>query len=296
MSLVVDVHNHAIPPGFVERVKADGAKHGYTLQEAPIDTPPAMANDVMSVASTTELRTPAGTVADLRPRRTDEAIRQEELSEAGIDLCFEALTPALMAYGGDERQAKWGARAINDGFIENWEAFPDRVVPVAHVPLHHPGIAARELERVAERGIRVVQIASSVNDNNLDTPDLEPFWDAAQGSETLILVHPAPIVVHNRGVESRLSRYHLVNTLGNTFETTTALASLIFGGVWIASQSSTSVSRTPGGTRRGFAADCGTRRRFVQKPRKPVPRDPSMSTSCASTSIPSPTTKGRSAT
>lgn len=231
MTPVVDVHNHAIPVGFVERVRVNGERYGYTIVASSDATPSEVTADVMYIEGAEELRIPSGALSDLRPRRTDEQVRQAELREVGIDLCFQSLTPNAMLYVGDERQAEWGARAVNDGFIENLEEYPDRVSPAAHVPLHHPELAAKELERVADRGLRVVQIGSSVNDTNLDDPGLDPFWAAAHGLEMLIFVHPAPIAAHNKGTKQRLARYHLVNALGNTFETTTAVASLIFGGV-----------------------------------------------------------------
>ena len=153
MTIVVDVHNHAIPHGFVgARVRVHGESYGYTLEKPSIEIWEGTA-DGMYVEKAEKFHTPSGAIADLRGRRTDETLRQKDLAKAGIDFCFESLTPAVMTYGGDERQAQWGTRAINDGFIENLEAYPDRVSPAAHVPLHHPAIAAKELERVADHGL-----------------------------------------------------------------------------------------------------------------------------------------------
>jgi aminocarboxymuconate-semialdehyde decarboxylase len=215
---VVDVHNHGIPAGFVERVREDGARYGYAVSR-PDDGPE-------------ELTTPDGAVTDLRPRRTDEATRQDELAAAGIDMCVVSLTPKVMAYGADAASAIWGARAINDGFAENMRAFPDRVSPAAHVPLQSPSAAAEELERaVDELGLRSVQIATNVNGENLDHPELDPFWDAAQGLGVLVQVHPATADSHAPGVKSRVGKYHLINLIGNPLETSIAMASVIFGGV-----------------------------------------------------------------
>ena len=156
----------------------------------------------MYVEKAEKFHTPSGAIADLRGRRTDETLRQKDLAKAGIDFCFESLTPAVMTYGGDERQAQWGTRAINDGFIENLEAYPDRGQPgCARSPPPHPAIVAKELERVADHGLRVVQIASSVNDTNLDDPSLDCFWAMAQGLEMLIFVHPGPFASHNKGTK-----------------------------------------------------------------------------------------------
>jgi aminocarboxymuconate-semialdehyde decarboxylase len=230
MPTVVDVHNHAIPAGFVERVREDGERHGYTLAR-PRRGQSESTRDAWELDGLEELTTPDGAVTDLRPRRTDERTRQAEMRSAGIDLCVASLTPKVMAYAADEDAAVWGARAINDGFAEDMRAYPDRVAPAAHVPLQAPAAAVAELERAAELGLRSVQIATNVNGENLDHAGLDPFWDAAEGLGVLVQVHPATAGSHAPGVRERVGRYHLINLIGNPLETSIALASVIFGGV-----------------------------------------------------------------
>lgn len=229
---VVDVHNHAIPQGFVERVRTEGERFGYRLIQQPQDRPSELRGDAMYPGESEFIQTPGGGMSDLRPRRIDEGVRLAELADAGITIICESLTPKVTAYEGDDGRAEWAARAMNDGLLENQQQHPDRVVAFGHVPLHHPKVAAAEVERVADLGMRGLQIASSVNDRNLDDPALEPFWRAADEAGLFLFVHPAPIIAHNAGIRTRLASYHLVNVLGNPFETSLAFASLLFGGVF----------------------------------------------------------------
>lgn len=227
MTRVVDVHNHAIPAGFVERVRAEGARYGHALRTATAQERAAATDSYGERVGDDELVLPGGAVCDLRPRRTDEALRQRELAAAGIDMCLESVTPKLMVYGAGEREARWAARAINDGLAENMAAFPGRALGAAHVPLQFPAMAARELERAAtEHGMRAVQIMTNVNGENLDQPELAPFWSAAEGLGVLVLVHPQQTVARHR-----LTRYHLRNLIANPLETSIAAASVVFGGV-----------------------------------------------------------------
>jgi aminocarboxymuconate-semialdehyde decarboxylase len=95
-----------------------------------------------------------------------------------------------------------------------------------------PSAAVAELERaVTELGLRSVQISTNVGGENLDHPELDPFWDAAQGLGVLVQVHPATAGSHAPGIKSRIGKYHLINLIGNPLETTIAMASVIFGGV-----------------------------------------------------------------
>ena len=215
-----DVHSHVIPAGFIERVRSDGAGFGYALR--------------MNGEGIEELITPnwpAGIVKDvgqqILPKRSNEDHRRAEMARAGIDASIEGILPPLMSYGATEEQGVWGAQAFNDGLAEDVRRFPGQVYGMAHVPLQHPWRAIRELERVAqEHGFHAVQIGSNVNGENLDLPELDSFWDAAQSLGFLVFIHP-----HQQAARERLSRYWLQNLIGNPLETSIAGASLIFGGV-----------------------------------------------------------------
>lgn len=228
MTIVVDVHTHAVPVGFVDRVRRDGADHGYlirTPQGAERDTQPA---DPLRPAGVEELLMPDGALVDIRPRRLDESVRQAELASVGIDLSLESVNPRAMNYGAtDPAAAAWGARAFNDAFAEVQREYPDRVSPLAHVPLQFPKEAVAELERVvAEHHFVGTQIATNVNGTNLDDPSFDPFWAAVERLGLLVFIHP----LYHTGME-RMQNYHLENLVGNPIETSLAAANIIFGGV-----------------------------------------------------------------
>jgi aminocarboxymuconate-semialdehyde decarboxylase len=212
---VVDVHNHSLPHGFIERVRSEGSSYGYKLR------PPAKATGMEY------LETPEGDGKDVPDDRADEAVRQKDMAAAAIDITMPSITPAIFNYGGGRDGALWGARAINDGFAEDMKAYPGKIRATAHVPLQFPGDAVKELERaVNELGMRSVQISTNVNGENLDEPELDPFWAAAERLGVLVIIHPHYVVGKHR-----LTRYHLRNIIGNPLEDSIATASLIFGGV-----------------------------------------------------------------
>jgi predicted TIM-barrel fold metal-dependent hydrolase len=168
MNPVVDVHNHGIPRGFIERVRAEGARYGYVFNK-PAAGQSRADWDAMKVDNVEELAMPDGRTDDLRPRRTDETVRQKDMSAANIDIYLESVTPFLLQYKADEKPAIWAAKAINDGFAENVATNPGKLFAAAHVALQAPTEAAKELERaVGELGLRAVQIATAVRDKNLE--------------------------------------------------------------------------------------------------------------------------------
>ena len=62
---------------------------------------------------------------------------------------------------------------------------------LGNVPMQTPELAVQELTRcVKELKMPGVQIGTTVNNWNLDAPELEPFWTACEELDAAILVHP----------------------------------------------------------------------------------------------------------
>jgi aminocarboxymuconate-semialdehyde decarboxylase len=72
-----------------------------------------------------------------------------------------------------------------------------------------------------------IELLTHILGNNLDSPELDPVWQALDARQALVFLHPNYVL----GVE-RLARYYLLNLLGNPVETAQALACLMFGGVF----------------------------------------------------------------
>ena len=107
---------------------------------------------------------------------------------------------------------------------------------LGHDPFARSRLAARELERcVRELGLRGVQIGSHIDANthvpndlrNLDDRSLDPVWQAAEELGAAIFVHPWDMV----GKE-RMPKYWLPWLVGMPAETSLAICSMMFGGVF----------------------------------------------------------------
>jgi aminocarboxymuconate-semialdehyde decarboxylase len=103
--------------------------------------------------------------------------------------------------------------------------------------LQDPELAARELERcVRELGLCGAQIGTHVDANphfgridtlNLDNASLQPVWSEAEQLGAAIFVHPWDML----GKE-RMPKYWLPWLVGMPAETSLAICSMIFGGVF----------------------------------------------------------------
>ena len=122
-----------------------------------------------------------------------------------------------------DRAVAWVA-AVNDG-LGHVVASETRLSAFAYLPLEHPALARRELERVAERGFVGFTASAGGRSVSLDDAELEPLWHALDECAAPLLLHPGA------SADPRLDRLYLGNLLGNPFETTLAAAQLILGDV-----------------------------------------------------------------
>lgn len=152
--------------------------------------------------------------------------RIRDMDGSGIGIQAISVPPMYMSGFYDEVAVEV-SRILNDGIAEAVNAYPDRFVGLANVPLQCPKAAVEELERAMKQlGMKGVQIGTSVNDRNLDDSELWRFYERAEELNAFILIHP----INVQGAE-RMPNYHLSNLIGNPSATSLAVASLIFGGV-----------------------------------------------------------------
>src|SRR5438067_4339498 len=145
--------------------------------------------------------------------------------------------PVMFSYWAKPRDTLELCRILNDHIAEVVRANPQRFAGLGTIPLQDVDLAAQELERcVRELGLRGVEIGTHVDPNdhchgpdcrNLDHPSLDVVWKTAQDLNAAIFVHPWDMM----GKE-RMSKYWLPWLVGMPAESSLAICSMIFGGVF----------------------------------------------------------------
>ncbi len=213
-SAVIDIHAHFVSPELLSALQREGDRFHVRLQADPDGRQRAIVGDESASLP-------------FFPRLCDPTVRIQEMDAAGISVQALSTWMDIVGYNLDPDAGARFARLQNETLSDLARAHPHRFVAVATVPLQDPFAAAQELHyAVKQLGMRAVQIGTNVNGQNLDSPDLEPFWQAAADLDTLVILHP----YHVAGAE-RMRRYFLSNLVGNPTDTTLAAACLIFGGV-----------------------------------------------------------------
>jgi len=107
------------------------------------------------------------------------------------------------------------------------EKYPAHYVGLATIPMHDTALAIKELERCKRMGFKGIQIGSNINDENLNEERFFPIFEACEKQNMAVLVHP-----WNMMGEKSMPRYWLPWLVGMPAETSRAICSMIFGGIF----------------------------------------------------------------
>jgi aminocarboxymuconate-semialdehyde decarboxylase len=161
------------------------------------------------------------------PKLTMPDERLADMDKMGVDMQVLSPSPTQYYYWADTELAHELARVQNEHIAELCARHPDRFVGLGTFSLQHPKLAAEQLRDAMKRlGLKGAEISTSVNGAELDAPELEPFWSAADELGAVIFIHP-----FGTTLGKRVATHYLNNIIGQPLETTLALSHLIFGGV-----------------------------------------------------------------
>ena len=210
----IDIHAHIIPPEFLNALRDGRGRHGIDIAVEDGNVRAAISG--------------GPDIGVLRADLRDIDDRLAAMDASAVDIQILANWIDLNGYVLSEPQGAEYCRLFNESLAAVVASHSKRFMALANVPLQAPSAAAAELNHaVSELGMVGVQIATTVAGQELDDPDLDPLWEAAEGLRCIVVLHP-----YNPLPQRGLRRYFLSNALGRPAETTLAIGHMIFGGVF----------------------------------------------------------------
>jgi predicted TIM-barrel fold metal-dependent hydrolase len=124
------------------------------------------------------------------------------------------------------------ARLANDSMAEIAAAHPDRFPGfIASMPMNNVEAAVAEIDRALKQlGAKGIQIFSNVNGRPLDDPELFPIFERAAASGLPVWLHPTRTGAFADYATEDRSKFEMWWTFGWPYETSVAMARIVFAG------------------------------------------------------------------
>jgi len=160
------------------------------------------------------------------PPMFDYGLRLATMDRCGVDVCVVSLTCPNVFWGGPDVSLQ-AARIMNDDMASAQAAHPGRLRWFASIPWQYPERALAELERAHAAGACGVMVLANIDGRSLTDDAFAPIWAAIDAKALPVLVHPtAPPGV----ADMDMVRFQLTASLGFTFDTSLAVARMIYDG------------------------------------------------------------------
>jgi len=208
----IDIHAHFYPEAYLRLIEKQGSAHKISCS---YDNPEGPVIDINGT------QTPA-----LDKTYFDIDARVQSMDEKGVDIHVLSLTQP-MVYWAPNDLSRQLSEVYNDACAAAHEAYPDRFLGFAMLPMMDVDASLKELERAAKLpGIRGVYMATRIADCELSDERFFPIYQAIQDLGFHIFLHPVAVVD-----PGRLKKFYLTNFIGNPTESAIAASHLIFGEV-----------------------------------------------------------------
>jgi len=158
----------------------------------------------------------------------EPAARLTEMDDTEVDMQVLSTIPVLFNYWAKPADGYETSRFFNDHIADVVALHPKRFLGIGTVPLQDIDLAIREMERcVNELRMPGLEIGSNINGLNLGDPVFSPFYKRAEELGCALFVHPWEMMG-----EQQMQKYWLPWLVGMPSETSRAICSMIFSGVF----------------------------------------------------------------
>jgi len=168
------------------------------------------------------------------PMLTDLDIRFRVMDTFdGYEQILSIATPPIEVYASPTDAVDLAKRA-NDGMAQLVRRYPDRFPSfLAALPMNAPDDAVREIHRaIKDLGACGIQIFSNVAGKPLVLPEFLPIFEAMAGHDLPIFIHPyRGAAMADYPTEDR-SQFEIWWTFGWPYDTSVAMARIVFEGLF----------------------------------------------------------------
>lgn len=164
---------------------------------------------------------------EIKENAWNPELRIKEYEAFNTQVQVVCTIPVMFSYWARPLDCLDLSKFLNDHIADLVLKYPRNYVGLATLPMQDSELAVQELERCKELGLHGIQVGSNINDFNLNEERFFPVFEACEKLNLAVLVHP-----WNMMGQKQMQRYWLPWLVGMPAETSRAICSMIFGGIF----------------------------------------------------------------
>lgn len=154
--------------------------------------------------------------------------RLKDMEETDVNMQVLSTIPVLFNYWAKPADGLETSRFLNDHIAETVSKESHHFIGLGTVPMQDVDLAIKEMERcMKELKMPGLEIGSNINGKNLSDESFFPFYEAAEKMDCSLFIHPWEMMGSDQ-----MEKYWLPWLVGMPAETSRAICSMIFGGVF----------------------------------------------------------------
>lgn len=210
----IDVHTHILPENWTDLNKKYNT-HGFvTIEHHKPCCAKMMIDDKV--------------FREIHDNTWDAKERIKDCDAHKVSLQVLSTVPVMFNYWAKPEQTLDLAKELNDHIASVVKDYPDRFVGLGTLPMQDTKLAIKELERcMRDLGMAGIEIGTHIHGSNLDDEDIFEIFEACEEMNAAVFVHPWDMLG-----KDRMPKYWLPWLVGMPAETSLAICSMIFGGVF----------------------------------------------------------------